>query len=67
MFENWKSEAESNSIKYFTGDKGARYVDPLTGIHSTYLEALGSQLIRDARDVGGFRPYKKLIDENRIE
>jgi hypothetical protein len=67
VFEKWKREAENDSIRYFTGDKGIRYVHPGTGIHCTLQEALGGQLIRDARDVGGFRSYKKLIDENRIE
>jgi hypothetical protein len=67
VFEEWKREAEADSLKYFTGDKGVRYVHPQTGLLSTLQEALGGQLIRDARDVGGFRAYKKLIDENRTE
>lgn len=67
VFEEWEREAEADSLKYFTGDKGIRYVHPLTGIHCTSNEALGLQLVRDARDVGGFRAYMKLIGENRTD
>ncbi len=42
-------------------------MDPMTNMHCTSEQALGGQLIRGARDVGGFLAYKQLIDDNRIE
>ena len=66
-FEEWKAKVKENDLYKFVGDKGVRYMDPVTGMRCTSDQALSGQLIRDARDVGGFAAYKKLVDENRIE
>lgn len=66
VFEEWKRKSEENDIHRFVGDKGIRYMDPVTGMHCTDREALAGQLIKDARDVGGIKAYKDLIDRHRI-
>jgi len=64
--EEWKRKVEENDLHRFAGDRGVRYMDPITGMECTEREAMAGELVRDARDVGGFRAYKELIDRHRI-
>lgn len=65
-FEEWKRRADEDDIHRFVGDRGVRYMDPVTGMRCTEREALAGQFIQDARDVGGFKAYKDLVDRHRI-
>lgn len=48
------------------GDRGIRYFSPLSEVRCEEREALGFQLFSEAKKVGGFEEFMKLIDENRV-
>ena len=55
---------EAGEEGWLLADSGARYAYPRLGVRGLSLnEALGLQLVGDARDLGGFRELLEVLSE----